>query len=72
MEDFPATSQHLMLNEMNTCMGSESVHRTQYKLNLLSEDIFPILSDKGTEVIEEVNYSFILIISFIFENRSIS
>lgn len=57
MDDFPATTQHLMLNEMNTCMGSESVHRTQYKLNLLSEDIFPLLGEKGTQVIEEVNCS---------------
>lgn len=57
MDDFPATTQHLMLNEMNTCMGSESVYRTQYKLNLLSEEIFPLLGHKCTEVIEEVNCS---------------
>lgn len=55
MDDFPQSTQHLMLNEMNTCMGSQSVHRVQHKLNLLSNDIFPLLGDKGTEVIDEVN-----------------
>lgn len=58
MDDFPASTQHLMLNEMNTCMGSESVHRVQHKLNLLSEDMFPLLGDKGTETKDEVRYFF--------------
>ncbi|XP_072394529.1 ribonuclease Z, mitochondrial isoform X2 [Diabrotica undecimpunctata] len=48
MEHFPASTTHLMLNEYNTCMGSEAVHRIQYKLNLLSNDIFPLLGEKGT------------------------
>ncbi|CAG9833007.1 unnamed protein product [Diabrotica balteata] len=48
MEHFPASTTHLMLNEYNTCMGSEAVHRIQYKLNLLSDDIFPLLGEKGT------------------------
>lgn len=43
-----------MLNEMNTCMGSQAVHRIQHKLNLLSEDLFPLLGDKGTEISDEV------------------
>lgn len=45
-----------MLNEMNTCMGSEAVHRVQVKLNLLSEEIFPLLGDKGSDIIDEVSY----------------
>lgn len=39
---------------MNTCMGSQAVHRIQYKLNLLSEELFPLLGDQGSEVIDEV------------------
>lgn len=45
-----------MLNEINTCMGSQSVHRVQHKLNLLSQDIFPLLGDKGTDIIDEVSF----------------
>ncbi|XP_022916728.1 ribonuclease Z, mitochondrial isoform X2 [Onthophagus taurus] len=53
MEDFPPSTQHLILNEKNTCMGSIAVHRIQYKLNLLSRTMFPILGDKGTQVLNE-------------------
>ena len=34
-------------------MGSSAVHRIQYKLNLLSNDFFPLLGDQGTEIIDE-------------------
>ncbi|CAH1109294.1 unnamed protein product [Psylliodes chrysocephalus] len=51
MEAFPTCTTQLMLNEFNTCMGSEAVHRIQYKLNLLSPDIFPILGDNGSQII---------------------
>lgn len=43
-----------MMNDANTCMGSAAVHRIQYKLNLLSDDLFPLLRDKGT-ALENVN-----------------
>lgn len=52
------STHHLMLNEMNSCMGSQAVHRIQHKLNLLSEDIFPLLGDNGTEVTDEVIISY--------------
>ncbi|KAK9692788.1 Metallo-beta-lactamase superfamily [Popillia japonica] len=56
MDEFSPSTSHLLLNDTNTCMGSISVHRIQYKLNLLSPDIFPLLGDKGSKVIDaEVN-----------------
>ncbi|XP_044272419.1 ribonuclease Z, mitochondrial isoform X2 [Tribolium madens] len=53
IDKFSPSTHHLILNETNTCMGSSAVHRIQYKLNLLSNDIFPLLGDKGTEIIDE-------------------
>lgn len=55
MENFSASTQHMVLNEWNSCMGSQAVHRIQYKLNLLSEDFFPLLGEKGAEIVNEVN-----------------
>ncbi|CAH1971818.1 unnamed protein product [Acanthoscelides obtectus] len=54
VDEFPPSTQHLVLNESNTCMGSLAVHRIQYKLNLLSEDMFPLLGDRGTPTVNEV------------------
>lgn len=34
-------------------MGSLSVHRIQYKLNLLSDEFFPLLGDKGSQMTQE-------------------
>lgn len=48
IENFSPSTQHLVLNDANTCMGSVAVHRIQYQLNLLSSEIFPLLSDRGT------------------------
>lgn len=59
MDDFSTDTHHIMLNEMNTCMGSLSVHRVQHKLNLLSNEIFPLLGDEGTETIDEVKLAYI-------------
>ncbi|XP_068631532.1 ribonuclease Z, mitochondrial isoform X2 [Battus philenor] len=42
---FGESTRHLVLNEQNTCLGSEAVHRTQNKLHLLDADIFPLLRD---------------------------
>ncbi|KAG5890173.1 hypothetical protein JTB14_014340 [Gonioctena quinquepunctata] len=54
IDEFLPSTQHIMLNEYNRCMGSQAVHRIQYKLNLLSNEIFPLLGDDGTEKIEEI------------------
>ncbi|XP_048520039.1 ribonuclease Z, mitochondrial isoform X2 [Dendroctonus ponderosae] len=48
MEDFTPSTQHIQVNDSNSCMGSTAVHRIQYKLNLLSPDFFPLLGDRGT------------------------
>ena len=58
MDQFPPSTHHLVLNEQNSCKGSIAVHRIQQKLNLLNNHIFPLLSDKGSKVIEnEVHIS---------------
>ncbi|KAF5288455.1 hypothetical protein FQR65_LT02107 [Abscondita terminalis] len=49
MRDFKPSTQHLSINDANTCMGSESVHRIQYKLNMLYDHFFPLLGDKGSK-----------------------
>ncbi|KAK5641003.1 hypothetical protein RI129_009550 [Pyrocoelia pectoralis] len=49
IDKFSPSTRHLVLNETNTCMGSESVHRVQYKLNLLHKDVFPLLGDNGSK-----------------------
>lgn len=54
MDDFPASTEHLPVNEMNSCTGSIAVHRIQHKLNLLSSEIFPLLGDKGIPHLSEV------------------
>lgn len=53
MDKFSPSTHHLILNDSNTCMGSSAVHRIQYKLNLLSDEIFPLLGDQGTEIIDD-------------------
>ncbi|XP_060802731.1 ribonuclease Z, mitochondrial isoform X2 [Amyelois transitella] len=42
---FGRNTKHLVLNSQNSCLGSEAVHRTQHKLHLLDQDIFPLLKD---------------------------
>lgn len=52
---FPQTTQHVILNSKNCCMGSDAVFKNQYILNMLHSEIFPLLSkdslkeDKETE-----------------------
>lgn len=43
LKKFPG-SEHVVLNNENTCMGSEAVHKNQYALNMLHPEIFPLLS----------------------------
>ncbi|XP_047995037.1 ribonuclease Z, mitochondrial isoform X4 [Leguminivora glycinivorella] len=45
MAKFGPTTQHLILNSQNSCLGSEAVHRTQHKLHLLDPEVFPLLKD---------------------------
>lgn len=47
MNLFPSTTYHLILNDENKCLGSTAIHRIQYKLHLLDEQIYPLLKDKG-------------------------
>ena len=54
MDDFSASTDHIPVNESNTCMGSMAVHRIQHKLNMLSPDIFPLLGDQGSPSVETV------------------
>ncbi|XP_013143263.1 PREDICTED: ribonuclease Z, mitochondrial isoform X2 [Papilio polytes] len=42
---FGSSTQHLVLNEENSCLGSEAVHRTQHRLHVLDADVFPLLRD---------------------------
>lgn len=51
IDKFSPSTHHMLINEANSCMGSISVHRVQYMLNYLSSDIFPLLGDRGTEII---------------------
>lgn len=44
---FPVETYHLLLNNENKCLGSTAIHRIQYKLNMLDENIFPLLKDNG-------------------------
>lgn len=48
MNRFSASTQHIILNESNTCMGSVAVHRIQHQLHLLNQELFPVLGDKGS------------------------
>lgn len=47
MKTFSSDTQHLIVNDGNVCSGSMAIHRVQRKLNLVHEDIFPILKDNG-------------------------
>ncbi|KAK3890834.1 hypothetical protein Pcinc_005239 [Petrolisthes cinctipes] len=52
MSRFSPLTTHIIINETSSCMGSKAVHRIQYKLNLLSDSLFPLLSDKGIPIKE--------------------
>ncbi|KAL1453353.1 hypothetical protein WDU94_007494 [Cyamophila willieti] len=53
MAMFPSSTQHLVLNESNHCLGSVAVHKIQCKLNVLNKHIFPMLCDNGIPVIDK-------------------
>lgn len=54
MDKFSASTHHIIINESNKCMGSSAVHRIQYKLNLLSPTIFPLLGDIKVDTEKEI------------------
>ena len=48
MERFRITTKHILISDICSGMGSEAVHRIQHKLNLIDENMFPLL--KGDDV----------------------
>ena len=46
-ESFSRTTQHIYINEENSCLGSERVHKIQYKLNHVYSPSFPLLHDSS-------------------------
>ncbi|XP_014614352.1 PREDICTED: ribonuclease Z, mitochondrial [Polistes canadensis] len=46
MNNFDSNTYHLIINESNTCLGSEAVYKQQHTLNLLNPKIFPFLESK--------------------------
>ncbi|XP_011496822.1 PREDICTED: ribonuclease Z, mitochondrial [Ceratosolen solmsi marchali] len=45
MQKFGAETEHLIINEKNTGFSSESIHKMQYKLNLVHPTIFPLFDN---------------------------
>lgn len=68
MDRFSASTHHLVLNESNSCMGSVAVHRIQHKLNLLNQDIFPLLGDCGIQIENVVFFCFNKILELSYKN----
>lgn len=46
MNKFESNTRHIVVNEKNECMGTEAIHRHQYKLHMLHSEIFPLLNEK--------------------------
>ncbi|XP_076652288.1 ribonuclease Z isoform X2 [Halictus rubicundus] len=45
IQKFSSNTQHIVLNDKNTCLGSEAVYKQQHLMNLLHPEIFPLLSE---------------------------
>ena len=52
MEKFGWTTQHIIVNETNTCLGTEAVHKVQHQLHLLHDTIFPFLDESRVTVVK--------------------
>ncbi|XP_043476236.1 ribonuclease Z, mitochondrial isoform X3 [Leptopilina heterotoma] len=52
MENFGWSTQHMIVNESNTCLGTEAIHKFQHQLHLLHDRIFPFWDESNipTEV----------------------
>ncbi|XP_014470269.1 PREDICTED: ribonuclease Z, mitochondrial [Dinoponera quadriceps] len=44
MEKFSSYTRHIIVNEENKCMGTESSHKRQHQLHMLHPEIFPFLN----------------------------
>ncbi|XP_043796715.1 ribonuclease Z, mitochondrial isoform X2 [Apis laboriosa] len=44
IKKFSSKTEHIILNDENTCMGSEAVYKNQSLLNMLHPEIFPLLN----------------------------
>lgn len=44
IKKFSSKTEHVILNDENTCMGSEAVYKNQSLLNMLHPEIFPLLN----------------------------
>ncbi|MCL4136031.1 UNVERIFIED_CONTAM: hypothetical protein GTU68_056033, partial [Idotea baltica] len=53
VEKFSRNTTHIYINENSRCLGSESVHKIQFKLNHLYPDSFSLLSDSKLFSVEE-------------------
>ncbi|XP_033321484.2 ribonuclease Z [Megalopta genalis] len=45
LQKFPSSTQHVILNNENNCMGSEAVYKQQYLMNKIHPELFPLLSE---------------------------
>jgi len=55
MDQFRISTTHILVSDVCDGMGSEAVHRIQHKLNLIDENMFPLL--KGEAVSQEFEHS---------------
>lgn len=54
IKKFPSKTEHIILNDENTCMGSEAVYKNQSLLNMLHPEIFPLLNKDCFEKDKEI------------------
>jgi ribonuclease Z len=47
MEKFRISTKHILISDLCYGMGSEAVHRIQHKLNLIDENMFPLLKGES-------------------------
>lgn len=52
MDRFPETTIHVNVNERNRCLGSSAIHEAQYKLNMLEDNLFPLLKDVSLPLVK--------------------
>ncbi|XP_015188862.1 PREDICTED: ribonuclease Z, mitochondrial isoform X2 [Polistes dominula] len=55
MNNFDSNTYHLIINESNTCLGSEAVYKQQHMYNLLNPKMFPYLETKCFQHESDVN-----------------
>lgn len=55
MSRFSASTDHIIINDVNLCQGLVDVHTMQYKLNHLNNTVFPLLKDNSIPVFRETD-----------------